>query len=72
MFISKRRFILKTCGTTTLLGCLKDLTSLALTYAGFDGVEVSFPTSPHSSLVYSWAMDTKRSIFVASFEQITV
>ncbi|CAG0915338.1 unnamed protein product [Notodromas monacha] len=42
MFISKRRFILKTCGTTVLLGCLKKLTQYAFNYGGFDEVEDIF------------------------------
>ena len=41
MFISKRRFILKTCGTTTPLDCIEDLTKLVLEFAKFDTVEVS-------------------------------
>ncbi|KAK9887979.1 hypothetical protein WA026_000270 [Henosepilachna vigintioctopunctata] len=42
MFISKRRFILKTCGTTTPLLCLEHLLLLAEQYAGFTGVEDLF------------------------------
>ena len=34
------RFILKTCGTTTPLDCIEDLTRLVKEYAGFDTVEV--------------------------------
>ena len=41
MFVSQRRFILKTCGTTTTLECLKDLADLAERFAGFDTIEVS-------------------------------
>jgi S-adenosylmethionine decarboxylase len=40
MFVSQRRFILKTCGTTTPLECLRDLSDLAKKFAGFDTIEV--------------------------------
>ena len=40
MFISQRRFILKTCGTTTPLECIRDLLAMAKLFAGFDGIEV--------------------------------
>ena len=43
MFISKRRFILKTCGTTTPLDCIEALTNLVLEFAMFDTVEVRNP-----------------------------
>ncbi|XP_064080199.1 S-adenosylmethionine decarboxylase proenzyme-like isoform X3 [Macrobrachium nipponense] len=39
MFISARRFILKTCGTTTPLCCLPLLISLVQEYAGYDTVQ---------------------------------
>ncbi|XP_065156012.1 S-adenosylmethionine decarboxylase proenzyme isoform X2 [Atheta coriaria] len=42
MFISKRRFILKTCGTTTPLLCLEVLLDLVEHYAGFDEVDDLF------------------------------
>ncbi|KAK5641974.1 hypothetical protein RI129_010521 [Pyrocoelia pectoralis] len=42
MFISKRRFILKTCGTTTPLMCLQPLLLLVEQYAGFTEVEDLF------------------------------
>ncbi|KAK8392834.1 hypothetical protein O3P69_013102 [Scylla paramamosain] len=42
MFISARRFILKTCGTTTPLCCLPLLISLAKEYAGYDTVQDLF------------------------------
>ena len=40
MFVSKRRFILKTCGITTPLECLLDLNKLVKIYSGFDTIEV--------------------------------
>ena len=40
MFVSKRRFILKTCGRTTPLECLLDLNKLVKVYTGFDTIEV--------------------------------
>uniref|UniRef100_A0A8C6SBA6 Adenosylmethionine decarboxylase 1 n=1 Tax=Neogobius melanostomus TaxID=47308 RepID=A0A8C6SBA6_9GOBI len=40
MFVSKRRFILKTCGTTLLLQALVPLLELAREYSGFDAIEV--------------------------------
>ncbi|XP_051173418.1 S-adenosylmethionine decarboxylase proenzyme [Leptopilina boulardi] len=60
MFISKRRIILKTCGTTTPLQCLEPLLNLAQSVAGFDEVENIFyshknykrpelQTSPHQA-----------------------
>jgi S-adenosylmethionine decarboxylase len=42
MFVAQRRFLLKTCGTTTPLLCLGDLLKLAKCYAGFDTVEDVF------------------------------
>jgi len=42
MFISKRRFILKTCGTTTPLDCIDNLTKLVAQFANFDTVEEIF------------------------------
>ncbi|XP_067133159.1 S-adenosylmethionine decarboxylase proenzyme-like [Centruroides vittatus] len=38
MFISKNRFILKTCGSTTLLRAIKPLLFLVREFAGFDHV----------------------------------
>lgn len=40
MFVAQRRFILKTCGTTTPLQCLGPLMLLVEKYAGFNLVEV--------------------------------
>jgi len=42
MFVSKRRFILKTCGRTTPLECLLDLNKLVKVYTGFDTIEDIF------------------------------
>lgn len=42
MFISQRRFILKTCGTTTPLQCFDELNRIVKTYAGFDTIEDIF------------------------------
>ncbi|KAG8123943.1 hypothetical protein E2320_019270 [Naja naja] len=39
MFVSKRRFILKTCGTTLLLQALVPLLELAREYCGFDSIQ---------------------------------
>ncbi|MEJ1286716.1 S-adenosylmethionine decarboxylase 2 [Cricetulus griseus] len=39
MFVSKRRFILKTCGTTLLLKALVPLLKLARDYSGFDSIQ---------------------------------
>ncbi|XP_055406157.1 S-adenosylmethionine decarboxylase proenzyme-like [Bubalus kerabau] len=42
MLVSKRRFILKTCGTTLLLKALVPLLKLARDYSGFDSIQSFF------------------------------
>uniref|UniRef100_A0A2K5MW06 adenosylmethionine decarboxylase n=1 Tax=Cercocebus atys TaxID=9531 RepID=A0A2K5MW06_CERAT len=42
MFVSKRRFILKTCGTALLLKALVPLLKLARDYSGFDSIQSFF------------------------------
>lgn len=42
MFVSKRRWILKTCGTTTPLQCLEPLLAMAEQIGGFSDVEALF------------------------------
>lgn len=42
MFVSKRRWILKTCGTTTPLQCLEPLLRLASDIAGYNEIEDLF------------------------------
>lgn len=42
MFVSKRRWILKTCGTTTPLECLQPLIDLTLQIAGYEEIEDLF------------------------------
>lgn len=42
MFVSKRRWILKTCGTTTPLECLEPLLQMAETLAGYSDVDYLF------------------------------
>jgi S-adenosylmethionine decarboxylase len=41
MFVTKDRFILKTCGSTTLLYCVQPLLKLVRENVGFDSVLVS-------------------------------
>ncbi|XP_043573178.1 S-adenosylmethionine decarboxylase proenzyme isoform X2 [Chiloscyllium plagiosum] len=43
MFVSKRCYILKTCGTTILLQAMGPLFELAQTYCGFDTIEMVRP-----------------------------
>lgn len=42
MFVTKRRFILKTCGTTTPIECIKLLLIIVHEFTGFDEVEDVF------------------------------
>lgn len=42
MFVSKRRWILKTCGTTTPLQCIEPLLQMASKLAGYTDVEHLF------------------------------
>lgn len=42
MFVSKRRWILKTCGTTTPLQCLEPLLEIVEKIAGYTDVEELF------------------------------
>ncbi len=42
MFVSKKRFILKTCGTTTPLECIADLVAMAKLFTGYDTIEDIF------------------------------
>lgn len=42
MFVSKRRWILKTCGTTTPLECIEPLLQMAETLAGYINVDYLF------------------------------
>lgn len=42
MFVSKRRWILKTCGTTTPLQCLEPLLQMATEIAGYADIEDLF------------------------------
>lgn len=42
MFVSKRRWILKTCGTTTPLQCLEPLLQMAFTIGGYSEIEDLF------------------------------
>lgn len=58
LFVYKHRFVMKTCGTTTLLHCLKTLLKFAdrlnmeLTWVGYSRKNLLFPSAqswPHSS-----------------------
>lgn len=42
MFVSRRRWILKTCGTTTPLQCLKPLLQMAFEISGYSEIEELF------------------------------
>ena len=64
MFISRRRFILKTCGTTTPLDCIEHLTRLVTEYAKFDTVEVG-------RKIWSLSID-KKGFFLSVSEEFTV
>nr|XP_057923091.1 S-adenosylmethionine decarboxylase proenzyme isoform X1 [Doryrhamphus excisus] len=57
MFVSKRRFILKTCGTTLLLQALVPLLELAREYCGFDAIEVS-----HRFLLHAYRRHRLKSV----------
>lgn len=50
MFVSKRRFILKTCGTTLLLQALVPLLELAREYCGFDAIEVTLASHSYTAV----------------------
>ena len=52
MFVSKNRFIIKTCGSTVLLRCIEPLLYLVKEIAGFDEVLVSKQNSLFHQLVY--------------------
>ena len=54
MFISRRRFILKTCGTTTPLDCIEHLTRLVTEHAKFDTVEVKQFIFVHLYFLGTW------------------
>ena len=42
LFVSKRRMILKTCGTTTPLSCIERIISLVRTYTTYDMIEDAY------------------------------
>lgn len=52
MFVSKRRFILKTCGTTLLLQALVPLLELAREYCGFDAIEVTLAALCNTTITF--------------------
>lgn len=52
MFVSKRRFILKTCGTTLLLQALVPLLELAREYCGFDAIEVTLASLCNTTITF--------------------
>ena len=52
MFVSKNRFIIKTCGGTVLLRCIEPLLYLVKEIAGFDEVLVSKQNSLFHHFVY--------------------
>lgn len=54
MFVSKTRFILKTCGTTLLLEALEELFRLAKKFCKFE-VEVSETFALHKFPLFRWA-----------------
>jgi len=49
MFVTKERFILKTCGRTTLLLAVEPLIELAKEKCGFDVLSVSSHILSHNS-----------------------
>ena len=59
LFIYKSRFIMKTCGTTTLLRCLSSLLQFAdvlgmeLTWVGYSRKNLLFPNAQVNSIVGS-------------------
>lgn len=63
MFVSKRRFILKTCGTTLLLQALVPLLELAREYCGFDAIQVGVQT-------WCWCSDWTSPVSFVDFSLV--